>query len=79
MSAAHAQVLELCRACGLSLINIGWKKGMERGWGKKEREDGEEKRGGRQEGGRQANFSHEVTVGPVSQDSYHLLTTQKCF
>ena len=52
---------------------------MERGWGKKEREDGEEKRGGRQEGGRQANFSHEVTVGPVSQDSYHLLTTQKCF
>lgn len=46
LSAAHAQGLELCRACGLSLINIGWKKGMERGWG------GE---AGREAGGREAS------------------------
>ena len=52
-----------------------WKK--KRGWGReREREEGGERR---REGGRQASFSHEVTVGPISQDSYHLLTTPKCF
>ena len=56
-----------------------WEERKGERMGKKEREDGEEKRGGRQEGWRQASFSHEVTVGPVSQDSYHLLTTPKCF